>query len=486
VRRIENIELAMNLHYAGRCSEKSKEWPCGIFWRVGARTDYDGRVRIAGCAGVAEMTMIPKMIEVTQSFPPSKTLDIQELVREQFAKSGVLAQVTPGMRIAVGVGSRGVSNLAEIVKAALEVLIGAGAKPFVIPAMGSHGGATPEGQTRVLAEYGVTAEAMGVPIDARMEVRKIGEALGGRDVVWSVAALEADAVVAINRVKPHTDFHGPMGSGIQKMLAIGFGKQAGANLAHQAAVREGYLEAFRDYARVALENVKVLCGVAIVEDQHHQTAEIEVLPRKEIVSGEAKLIRRAEELLPRLPLDEVDLLIVDEMGKEISGTGMDTNVIGREIHGYSSLLSANGHAAGDGSSVGCSVTVHRLLVCSLTEKSRGNGTGLGLADFATKRLVNALDLRTTYMNALTSLGVQTPKIPIYFDTDREAVEQALATLATQHPERLKVVRIANTLRLEKMLVSESCAEALKGRTDVTLGDAAEEMRFDREGNLMPF
>ena len=436
---------------------------------------------------VAEMTTIPRMIEVTQKFPPSKTLDLPARVREQFAKSGALGQITPGMRIAVGVGSRGISNLAEIVKASVEVLAEAGAKPFIIPAMGSHGGATPEGQTRVLAEYGVTAEAMGVPVDARMDVRKIGEALGGRDVVFSAAALDADAVVAINRVKPHTDFHGPMGSGIQKMLAIGFGKQVGANLAHQAAVREGYLEAFRDYARVVLENVKVLCGVAIVEDQHHQTAEIEVLSQKEIVPGEARLIKRAEAMLPRLPLDEVDLLIVDEMGKEISGTGMDTNVIGREIHGYSSMLSGNGHAAaGGGSSVGRSVLIHRILVCSLTEMSKGNGTGLGLADFATKRLVNALDLKTTYMNALTSLGVLTPKIPIYFDTDREAVEQALATLATREPERLRVVRIANTLRLDRMLVSESCAEALRGRAGVTVGGTAEEMRFDREGNLMAF
>ena len=433
------------------------------------------------------MTMIPKMIEVTQSFPPSKTLDFPALVREQFKKSGVLGQITPGMRIAVGVGSRGISNLAQIVKAALDVLTGAGAKPFIIPAMGSHGGATAEGQTRILAEYGVTPESMGVPIDPRMDVRKIGEAFNGREVVFSTAALEADAVIPINRVKPHTDFHGPMGSGLQKMLAIGFGKQAGANRAHQAAVREGYLEAFREYARVVLEKVPVLCGVAIVEDQHHQTAEIEVLPRNQIVSGEARLIQRAAEMLPRLPLDEIDLLIIDEMGKEISGTGMDTNVIGREIHGYSSLLRGNGHgpASGDGSSVGASVIVHRILVCSLTEKSKGNGTGLGLADFTTKRLVNALDLKTTYMNALTSLGVLTPKIPIYFDTDREAVEQALATLASRHPETLRVVRIANTLCLERMLASESCADALRGRSGIVLGGPAVEMRFDGEGNLMP-
>ena len=429
---------------------------------------------------------IPKMLEVTQNFPPSKKLDLPAIVREQFAKSSVLEQIRPGMRIAVGVGSRGISNLSVIVKAVLEVMAEAGAKPFIIPAMGSHGGATAEGQTRLLAEYGVTPEAMGVPIDARMEARKIGEAFNGREVVFSAAALEADAVVAINRVKPHTDFHGPFGSGIQKMLAVGFGKQVGANLAHSAAIHEGYLEAFREYARVVLENVKVLCGVAILEDQHHQTAEIEVLPRPQIVSGEARLILRAAEMLPRLPLEQLDLLIVDEMGKNISGTGMDTNVIGREIHGYSSMLHGNGHAAGNSSSVGQSVVIHRILVCSLTEKSNGNGTGLGLADFATRRLVNALDLRTTYMNALTSLGVLTPKIPIYFDSDREAVEQALATLASRHPEQLRVMRIANTLQLERMLASEGCAESLRRCPGVTLDGAAEEMRFDGEGNLLPF
>jgi hypothetical protein len=429
---------------------------------------------------------IPKMIEVRQRFPPPMTLDIPAMVGEQFYKSGLRGQIVSGMRVAIGVGSRGISNLQTIVKATLDVLTGAGAKPYIVPAMGSHGGATPEGQTRVLAEYGVTEESMGVPIDARMDVCRIGEAFGGREVVFSAAALDADAVVPVNRVKPHTDFHGPMGSGIQKMLAVGFGKQIGANLAHQAAVHEGYLEAFREYARVALKKVPVLCGVAILEDQQHQTAHIEVLPRDEIVSGESRLIARAAEMLPRLPFDEIDLLIVDEMGKEISGTGMDTNVIGREIHGYSSMLHGNGHASGDGSSVGRSVLIHRILVCSLTEKSKGNGTGLGLADFATKRLVDALDLRTTYTNALTSLGVLTPKIPIYFDNDREAVEKALATLAARQPERLRVVRIANTLRLEKMLASESCADALKGRPEITLGGAAEEMRFNGDGNLMPF
>jgi hypothetical protein len=425
---------------------------------------------------------IPRMIEVRQDFPPSKPLDIAALVRERFAASGVLERIELGMQIAVGVGSRGIANLSAAVKAVLEVLEGAGAKPFIVPAMGSHGGATPDGQMRILAGYGVTAETMGVPIHASMEVRKIGEAFQGRDVVFSAAALEADAVIAINRIKPHTDFQGDFGSGIQKMLAVGFGKQVGANLAHGAAANEGFFEAFREYARVVLGAVPVLCGVAILEDQRHQTAEIEVLPREAIVSGEKRLIARATELLPRLPLHEIDLLIVDEMGKEISGTGMDTNVIGREISGYSASLRAQSRWPANGHSV----LIHRILVCSLTEASKGNGTGIGLADFATTRLVEALDLRATYTNALTSLGVLTPKIPIHFDTDREAVEQALASLASVHPERLRVVRIANTLRLERLLASESCAEEMKGRPGLTLADTAEAMQFDSSGNLLPF
>ncbi len=427
-------------------------------------------------------SLIPRMIEVRRSFPPSKPLDIPAHVRERFAAAGLRERIAPGMRIAVGVGSRGIANLSTIVKAVLDVLADAGAKPFIIPAMGSHGGATPEGQTHVLASYGVTAEAMGVPIKAGMEVRKIGEVFDGRDVVFSAEALEADAVVPINRVKPHTDFQGDYGSGIQKMLAIGFAKQEGANLAHRAAAYEGHYAVIREHARVVLDAVPVLCGVAIVEDQHHETAEIEVLPRDTIVSGEKRLFARATELLPRLPLKEIDLLIVDEMGKEISGTGMDTNVIGREITGYSSSLRAedrwpvNSH----------SILIHRILVCSLTEATQGNATGLGLADFATTRLVEAIDRQSTYMNALTSLGVLTPKIPIYFETDREAIEQGLATLASRHPEHLRVVRIANTLQLERLLVSESCAGELKGRPGVTLADKPESMRFDSSGNLLPF
>ncbi len=395
----------------------------------------------------------PKMLEMGQSYPPSRKLDFSTLIKEQFAQQGLREKVTPGMRIAVGVGSRGITNLKEIVKAALGVLIEAGARPFIVPAMGSHGGATAEGQIQMLAEYGVTPESMGVPIEASMAVKKIGTAFDAVDVVFSVPAFEADGVVVLNRVKPHTDFRGTLGSGIQKMMVIGFGKQVGANNAHRAAAHLGYEVVLREIARVILGAAPIFCAIALVEDQHHQTAEINVLRPENIAREEGRLFKKAEALLARLPFDEIDLLIIDRIGKDISGSGMDTNVIGRDIDGYKATLHSTS-----------SVTprVSRIFVRDLTPASNGNGVGIGMADFTTSRFVNALNLQYMYMNALTSLGMLPAKIPIYFDNDRDAIQAALASLAVPNPEKVRVVRIADTLNLERFQVSEACAGLTNG------------------------
>jgi hypothetical protein len=422
------------------------------------------------------MTLIPKMIEIRQSYPDSPPLDFHKLLAGQFDQQGLNSRISPGMRIAVGVGSRGIANLKEIVEAAIRLLIQAGAQPFVIPAMGSHGGATPEGQTKVLAEYGITAENLGVPIDADMEVRKIGTASGGQEVVFSAAALRADGIVVINRIKPHTDFRGRLGSGIQKMLTIGFGKQIGAAQAHRAAAHVGYEAAIRDFARVALENVRVLCGIAILEDQRHRTSDIRVLRPDAIVGEEQVLLEKARMLMPRLPLDQVDLLIVDQIGKEISGSGMDTNIIGREITGYSTSFQQ---------SDGTRPHIARIFVRDLSPATNGNGIGIGLADFTTERAVEALDLHSMYMNATTSLGLNTAKIPIHFPRDREAIHEALSSLASPDSERIRIVRIVDTLNLERMLVSECCAEMLRSRPGVTIAGQAHPMQFDEAGNLLP-
>lgn len=420
--------------------------------------------------------LMPKMIEVRQAYPTSPRLDLQRILGEEFEKQALNSGISSGMRIAVGVGSRGIANLKEIVEAAIRVLIRAGAQPFVIPAMGSHGGATPEGQTKVLAEYGITAESLGVPIDADMDVKKIGTAPDGREVVFSAAALRADGIVVINRIKPHTDFRGTLGSGIQKMLAIGLGKQIGAANAHRAAAHIGYEAVIREFAKVALENVRVLCGIAVLEDQHHQTSEIHVLPPDVIVSREHLLFERSRSLMPHLPLDEIDLLIVDEIGKEISGTGMDTNIIGREITGYSTSLQQANRTTPQ---------IARIFVRDLSHATNGNGIGIGLADFTTDRAVNALDLGSMYMNATTSLGLNAAKIPIHFASDREAVHTALVSVASSHPEMIRVVRIVNTLSLERTLVSECCTEMLGSRPGVTIVGQARAMQFDQAGNLLP-
>jgi hypothetical protein len=328
-----------------------------------------------------------------------------------------------------------------------------------------------------LAEYGITADSVGVPIEAAMDVEPLGKVLEGTEVLFSAAALKADAIVAINRIKPHTDFRGTLGSGIQKMLTIGFGKQLGAANAHRAAAHVGHERVIREFAKVILSKAPILCGIALLEDQNHQTAEVKVLPPAVIVSEEDALFKKAASWMPQLPLDEIDLLIVDEIGKEISGTGMDTNIIGREIAGYST---SRGRAE--------TVKPHisRIFVRDLSSKTYGNGIGLGLADFTTSRAVRALDLKAMYMNAVTSIGLHPAKIPIYFDSDREVMEHAMSTLASSHPERACIVRISNTLKLSRMLVSECCSDAVAARPHVTISGGPRPIEFDQDGNLSSF
>jgi hypothetical protein len=417
----------------------------------------------------------PKMIEMQQSYPPSRKLDFPTLLAQQFRDTGLQAKIKPGMKIALGVGSRGITNLKEIVQATLGVLTAAGARPFIVPAMGSHGGATAQGQIDVLASYGVTTETMGVAIEASMDVRPIGKAFDGLDVVFSVPALAADGVVILNRVKPHTDFRGTLGSGIQKMLVIGFGKQVGANNAHRAAAHRGYEVVLREFAKTILGTAPVFCGIGLVEDQHHQTAELQVIAPENIVGEEQKLFAKAEKLLARLPFDDIDLLIVDRIGKDISGAGMDTNVIGRDIAGYiSSLHSENP----------ITPRVSRIFVRDITPASNGNGVGIGMADFTTARLVKGLNLQYTYMNSLTSLGLLPAKIPIYFENDREAIDAALASLASSEPARPRVVRISDTLNVERFLASEACVDGLNGHSGVQTVGGARAMEFDGVGNLL--
>jgi hypothetical protein len=416
------------------------------------------------------------MFHLYQRFPSSRRLQFDTLLREGLQSQSLTSELRPGMRVAVGIGSRGISNLTEIVTAVLSQIRALGAEPFVVPAMGSHGGATPSGQQRVLADLGITPESTYARFETSMDVHEIGQFGDGYPVVFSSAALKADGVVVINRIKPHTDFFGNLGSGIQKMLVVGFGKHLGAINAHQAASQIGHESVIRETAKVILGKVPVLFGVAILEDQHHQTYDVRVIRGDEILKEEDGLFLKAQELLPRLPFPAIDLLIVDEIGKEISGTGMDTNVIGRGVFGYLSSLQPQHNSQPH---------IGRIFVRDLTHATNGNAIGIGLADFTTTRLVNAINRDYTYTNALTSLGLPTAKIPIYFDTDREAVSRAINSVAFTSTKDLKIARIRNTLCLDHILVSEGLAADADPTLPVEIGKHPQSFDFDAHGNLLP-
>ncbi len=416
---------------------------------------------------------LPRMIRVRQRFPPPPLLDVAAAVGAGLRS--LTGHLRPGARVAVAVGSRGIAQLPELVRATLAVLRSAGAAPFILPAMGSHGGATPEGQKALLAGYGITEAALGVPVRAGLEVAEVGRTADGRSVPCSVAALRADAVVLINRVKPHTDFSGRLGSGLVKMLVVGLGQAAGAAAFHRAAAVVGHEPALRAAAAVLLPRVPLLAGVAVVEDQRHRLARGEVVAPADFLTRDEALCAEARALMPRLPVEEVDVLIVDRMGKNISGTGMDPAVIGRMIHGYSLAPDVTPRRP----------MVHRLFVRELTPESHGNAIGIGLADFTTTRLLRALDRRATATNALTALSLQGAKVPISFDSDREALAAALASLPGAAPGRARVARIRDTLSLEWLEVSEALAAELAGRADLELFGPATPWEFDPAGNLPP-
>lgn len=417
------------------------------------------------------------MFHLYQRYPSSRKLQFDSLLREGLERKFLTAELRPGMRIAVGVGSRGIANLAEIVMAVCDRIRAAGAAPFIVPAMGSHGGATPSGQQQVLAEFGITPDSTHVHFETSMDVEEIGQFLGRYPVVFSSAALKADGVVVINRIKPHTDFFGDLGSGIQKMLVIGFGKHVGAINAHQAASQLGHEFVIRETAKVIMGSVPILFGVAILEDQHHQTYDVRVIRGAEISKEEDALFLKAKELLPRLPFSPIDLLIVDEIGKEISGTGMDTNVIGRGVFGYISSLQPQHNIQ---------THISRIFVRDLTPATHGNGIGIGLADFTTTRLVHAINRDYMYTNALTSLGLPTAKIPMYFDTDREAISHAIKSVGAASTHDLRIAWIRNTLSLDHILVSERLAADADPALSIEISKCPRNFDFDAQDNLLRF
>ena len=412
----------------------------------------------------------PRMIRIKQHFNTSPVKDIPAKVRTEIARIQPEKIIARGDTVAITAGSRGIANVAVVLGEIVRELKKIGAKPFIIPAMGSHGGATPEGQKKILEHYGITQKSMGVPIKSSLSVVQIGSTPEFIPVYLDRNASKADHIVVFNRVKPHTDFKGKFESGLMKIMAIGLGKQKGADLYHNAIVRQGHYPVFLAVAREIMQRCPIAFGVALVENQRDETQIIRAIPAAEIEATEYQLLRKAKRLFPRIPVDPIDLLIVDRMGKEISGTGMDQNVIGRSVIPYHRPWTQT--------------DIMRIFVRDLTNDSEGNATAIGNADFTTKRLVDKIDRHATYMNAVTSSCPEAVRIPPYYDSDREAIDTALKTIGLVEPQNARVVHILDTLRLEEMYVSEVMLAEIENRKDISVIGSVGSMKFDDKGNLV--
>ncbi len=400
------------------------------------------------------------LVEQRVDSPPALT-NIRDSVREALNSVEL-----PSGSVAIGVGSRGVARIGEVVAALVEVLKEAGAEPFVVPAMGSHGASTAEGQARVLAHLGVSEEQVGCPVRATMETVEIGETPAGVAVYMDRNAYEADSVVVVNRVKPHTAFRGTVESGPTKMLAIGLGKQRGAHSIHSAGW-ENIHRTIPEAARVAVQNGKVAFGLATVENADEEPCKVVAIPAADLEAGEAPLLEEAKRNLARLPFDDMDVLIVDEIGKNVSGDGADPNVTGR----YPTTAASGGPR------------VERMVYLGLTEETGGNANGLGMADVVTERLAAAIDRPSTYMNALTSTTPQPVKIPMTMPTDELTIAAALTMCAGVAPSEARLVRIRNTLRLGRMWVSEALLGEVEGDERLAVVEEPRPMRFGEDGAL---
>ncbi|MCJ7657051.1 MAG: DUF362 domain-containing protein [Candidatus Atribacteria bacterium] len=411
----------------------------------------------------------PRMLKIKQKFEATVIKDIKSEISKEVAKSKLKERIKPGDNVAITAGSRGISHIVEIIAAVVKEVKNLGGHPFIVPSMGSHGGATAEGQVAVLKSYGITESSIGAPIRSSMEVVKIGEIKKGVPALMDKIAFNSDAIISVNRVKPHTSFRGAVESGLMKMLSIGLGKHAGACLVHSFG-SPGLREMVPQAARIILKKANVVLGIAILENAYDKTAKIVAVEPEDFEKIEPGLLEEARQLMPRLPFDKIDLLIVDEIGKNISGTGMDTNIIGRlMIRGEKEFEKPQ---------------INKIIVLEVTPESHGNAIGIGLADITVKRLVNKIDYHATYTNALTTGFLSRANIPLTFNTDREAVATALGTFTRIESAKVRVVRIKNTLALEKVYISEVLLKEAEERENLEIIGESKEMSFDSAGNLL--
>ena len=416
------------------------------------------------------MIDLPLIYHVRQTAPQPKVADVAGEVRRQWKQSAIAKRIKPGDRIAVGCGSRGIRHIGLIVKTTVEALKELGAKPFIVAAMGSHGGATPEGQRELLASYHIDEEHLGVPVKTDMDSQQIGTNSWNEPVWWDKNALAADGVVTISRIKPHTDYRGKYESGIVKMCVIGLGKREGASQHHRWGWK-GLRDMMVESCKVILDKTKFLGGLAILENANEETAELRVVDRDELLDVEPGLLAKSRDLMGKIPFDELDVLVVGEIGKNYSGAGIDPNVVGRLLIEAAPELETN------------KPKITRMCCLDLSPESHGNATGVGIADLTTERLLKQIDPVPLRMNNLTARFLWRSKLPLAFASDREVIEQSIDTCWQPFADRLKFAIIPNTLEVAELWVSKALADTARSNPHLTVGGEGRPIPFDGAGNL---
>ncbi|WP_249595577.1 lactate racemase domain-containing protein [Peribacillus frigoritolerans] len=404
---------------------------------------------------------LPKMVKVRQKFRTPQIADVAGEVKKAIKEAGVLSRINENDRVAIAVGSRGVADLPTLVRETVAAVKEAGGNPLIVPAMGSHGGATAEGQIDVLLQLGISEEAVGAPIKSSMEVIKLDELPNGLPVYIDKLAYESDKIIVINRIKPHTAFRGPVESGLMKMITIGLGKQKGAEAAHAYSFK--YMaEHVPEMAKVSLSKAPIIFGLASIENAYDKPAKIVAVPAEDLEVVEPGLLLEAKSLMPKIHFDSMDVLIVNELGKDISGDGMDPNITGNFATPY-----ATGGP-----------DVKRTVVLGLTEKTHGNANGIGMADMTTKAVMNEIKWEKGYANALTSTVTDVVKLPMFLDTQELAVKAAIKTCNAFDLNKVRIVRIKNTLEIGEIWISESMMEEALKNEDIEILSDPEDLALD--------
>ena len=416
------------------------------------------------------MENFPKMFKIRQKINAPRVENIERRVNELLDQFEIQRKVKRGERIALTAGSRGIKDKPRVLRTIVERLKDLGASPYLVPCMGSHGGATAEGQVEILETLGITEGSMGAPILSSIEVQKIGITRFGTPVLIDKNILKADKIIVVNRIKLHTDFKGPIESGLIKMMVIGMGKPEGAMMVHRLTIKNGFPAVLAEVGSILLKKLPIFFGMGIIENPYDETASIDLVKPEEMMEKEKLLLRKAAKLMPRLPFEQIDILVIDELGKNISGSGMDTNVIGRN-----SFI---------GGTKPKKPKITRIFVRDLTESTQGNACGLGMAEYTTKRLVEKIVYPPTFINAYTGMCPENGRIPMFFEKDREALTIAHYNSGVFDPKDLRVLWIKNTLDLEYVYASQPFLKEARSNPKLEIVGKPFDLPFDESGNLV--